>query len=60
MTEPDTLRVVRAVERIVQNDRRRQTLMRQSITTKKVVDEALDRDIQNLKDLLRGKHERNA
>lgn len=60
MTEPDTLRVVRAVERIVQNDRRRQTLMRQSITTKKVVDEALDRDIQNLKNLLRGKHERNA
>jgi hypothetical protein len=44
----------------VQNDRRRQTLMRQSITTKKVVDEALDRDIQNLKNLLRGKHERNA
>jgi hypothetical protein len=60
MTEPDTLRVVRAVERIVQNDRRRQTLMRQSITTKKVVDEALEREMKNLKDLLRSSDERNA
>ena len=53
MTELQTLRIMRAVQKVLNNDRRRQTMIRGSRTTKRIADEYLQRDLQELRKLIR-------
>jgi hypothetical protein len=53
MTEVQALRVLRAVKKVVANELRRQARVQRNETTKRIAEELYDRDMQDLRKLLR-------